>query len=65
MTDNRNSIGIFWDSLYLTLFYLVVTWYKYIEDIYLIIYFVAMSTTLINPLVYFIINSKFRHYLKR
>ena len=36
----------------------------WIEDVYLGIYLMAMSTTLVNPMVYYFINTKFRHYFQ-
>ena len=37
----------------------------WIEDVYLGIYLMAMSTTLVNPMVYYFINTKFRHYFQK
>ena len=39
--------------------------YDRIQDVYLAIYLLAMSTTLVNPIVYYTINSKFRQYFHR
>ena len=39
--------------------------YDRIQDVYLAIYLLAMSTTLVNPIVYYSINSKFRQYFHR
>ena len=32
---------------------------RWIEDLYMTIYLLAMSTTIINPMVYYTINSKY------
>merc|ERR1711872_533389 len=42
-----------------------ITTLPWIEDVYLGIYLVAMSTTLVNPLVYYCINQKFRQYFHK
>ena len=39
--------------------------YDRIQDVYLAIYLLAMSTTLVNPIVYYSINTKFRQYFHR
>ena len=42
-----------------------ITNLPWIEDVYLGIYWMAMATTLVNPMVYYCINTKFRQYFQK
>ncbi|CAG7817554.1 unnamed protein product [Allacma fusca] len=41
-----------------------ITYKKWVRSLYLSFYFLAMSTSMVNPIIYYLMNTRFRNYIQ-
>uniref|UniRef100_A0A336MZF7 CSON011025 protein n=1 Tax=Culicoides sonorensis TaxID=179676 RepID=A0A336MZF7_CULSO len=69
--NDDGSCGHIWHMLPFQIYFIVTSYYPeitnsvYIQEIYLGIYWLAMSNSMVNPVIYCIMNARFRRGFKQ